>query len=158
VQIIGTRRTRSGAGPGKIAGALRSAGVKNPVFVLHEMDEIGLGKVEGDPIEAMEEILEWDGRQEFVDRYLDIPFDIGEVMFIATAQDFYRIPRDLRDLMVEIRIAGYTPEEKVAVVRQCMLARLIAEHGIGEDNVEFTEEGLFFLAQGYARDSGLGTL
>ena len=157
-QIIGTRRTRAGAQPGKIAGALRSVEVKNPIFVLHEMDEIGLGKVEGDPIEAMEEILEWDGRQEFVDRYLDIPFDIGEVMFIATAQDFYRIPRDLRDLMVEIRIAGYTPEEKVAVVRQSMLARLVAEHGIKEENVEFTEDGLFFLAQGYARDSGLGTL
>ena len=157
-QIIGTRRTRSGAGPGKIAGALRSVGVKNPIFVLHEMDEIGLGKVEGDPIEAMEEILEWDGRQEFVDRYLDIPFDIGEVMFIATAQDFYRIPRDLRDLMVEIRIAGYTPEEKVAIVRQSMLARLIAEHGIKPEYVEFTEDGLFFLAQGYARDAGLGTL
>jgi ATP-dependent Lon protease len=157
-QIIGTRRTRAGAQPGKIAGALRSAGVKNPVFVLHEMDEIGLGKVEGDPIEAVEEILEWDGRQEFVDRYLDIPFDIGEVMFIATAQDFFRIPRDLRELMVEIRIAGYTPEEKVAIVRQCMLSRLVAEHGIEEDDVELTEESLFFLAQGYARDSGLGTL
>ena len=157
-QIIGTRRSRNGAQPGKIAGALRSVGVRNPVFVLHEMDEIGLGKVEGDPIEAMEEILEWDGRQEFVDRYLDISFDIGEVMFIATAQDFYRIPRDLRELMVEIRIAGYTPEEKVAVVRQSMLARLVAEHGLQTEDIEFTEEGLFFLAHGYARDSGLGTL
>ena len=157
-QIIGTRRARAGAQPGKLAGALRSVGVKNPVFVLHEMDEIGLGKVEGDPIEAMEEILEWDGRQEFVDRYLDIPFDIGEVIFIATAQDFYRIPRDLRELMVEIRIAGYTPEEKVAVVRQSMLARMVADHGLREENVEFTEDGLFFLAQGYARDAGLGTL
>lgn len=156
--IIGTRRTRAGAQPGKIAGALRSVGVNNPVFVLHEMDEIGLGKVDGDPIEAMEEILVWDGRQEFVDRYLDIAFDIGDVMFIATAQDFYRIPRDLRDLMVEIRIAGYTPEEKVAIVHQSMLERLVAEHGIHEQDVEFTEEGLFFLAQGYARDAGLGTL
>ena len=62
-QIIGTRRARNGAQPGKIAGALRSVGVRNPVFMLHEMDEIGLGKVEGDPIESMEEILEWDGRQ-----------------------------------------------------------------------------------------------
>jgi ATP-dependent Lon protease len=106
----------------------------------------------------MEEILEWDGRKEFVDRYLDIPFDIGEVMFIATAQDFYRIPRDLRELMVEIRIAGYTPEEKVAIVRQSMLARMVAEHGLRIEDVEFTEEGLFFLAQGYARDAGLGTL
>ena len=157
-QIIGTRRARSGAQPGKLAAALRAVAVKNPVFVLHEMDEIGLGKVEGDPIEAMEEILEWDGRKEFVDRYLDIPFDIGEVMFIATAQDFYRIPRDLREFMVEIRIAGYTPEEKVAIVRQSMLARMVAEHGLRTEDVEFTEEGLFFLAHGYARDAGLGTL
>src|SRR5207237_3647 len=85
-------------------------------------------------------------------------FDLGEVMFIATAQDFYRIPRDLRELMVEIRIAGYTPEEKVAIVKERLLARLIAEHGITKDDVEFTEAGLFFLAQGYARDSGLGQL
>lgn len=157
-QIVGTRRTRNGANPGKIAGALRSVGVKDPVFVLHEMDEIGLGKVEGDPVEAMEELLQWDGRENFVDRYLDIPFNLGEVMFIATAQDFYRIPRDLRDLMVEIRIAGYTPEEKVAIVRQRMLYRLIDEHGITTDDLEFTEAGLFFLAQGYARDSGVGML
>ena len=157
-QIIGTRRTRSGAVPGKITGALRTVGVHDPVFVLHEMDEIGLGKVEGDPVEAMEELLEWEGRANFVDRYLDIPFDLGEVMFIATAQDFYRIPRDLRDLMVEIRIAGYTPEEKVAIVRQRMLDRLIEEHGISAADLEFTEAGLFFLAQGYARDSGVGML
>lgn len=157
-QIVGTRRTRQGAVPGKIAGALRTVGVRDPLLVLHEMDEIGLGKVEGDPIEAMEEILQWEGRGNFVDRYLDIPFDLGEVIFIATAQDFYRIPRDLRDLMVEIRIAGYTPEEKVAIVKQRMLSRLIEEHGISHDDLEFTEEGLFFLAHGYARDAGVGQL
>ena len=157
-QIVGTRRTRSGAVPGKIAGALRTVGVRDPLIVLHEMDEIGLGKVEGDPIEAMEELLEWEGRENFVDRYLDIGFDLGDVMFIATAQDFYRIPRDLRDLMVEIRIAGYTPEEKVAIVRERMLGRLIEEHGMTADDLEFTEAGLFFLAQGYARDSGVGML
>lgn len=157
-QIVGTRRTRSGAAPGKIAGALRNVGVRDPLFVLHEMDEIGLGKVEGDPIEAMEEILEWEGRENFIDRYLDIPFRLGDVMFIATAQDFYRIPRDLRDLMVEIRIAGYTPEEKVAIVRQRMLARLVQEHGLSLEDLEFTEAGLFFLAQGYARDAGVGML
>ncbi|HEX6559584.1 MAG TPA: LON peptidase substrate-binding domain-containing protein, partial [Longimicrobiales bacterium] len=157
-QIVGTRRTRSGATPGKITGALRTVGVRDPLFVLHEMDEIGLGKVEGDPVEAMEELLEWEGRENFVDRYLDIPFDLGEVMFIATAQDFYRIPRDLRDRMVEIRIAGYTPEEKVAIVRERMLGRLIEEHGITPDDLEFTEAGLFFVAQGYARDAGVGML
>jgi ATP-dependent Lon protease len=157
-QIIGTRRTRSGAAPGKISGALRTVGVNDPLFVLHEMDEIGLGKVEGDPVEAMEELLEWEGRENFVDRYLDIAFDLGDVMFIATAQDFYRIPRDLRELMVEIRIAGYTPEEKVAIVRERMLDRLIEEHGLTTDDLEFTEAGLFFVAQGYARDSGVGML
>lgn len=157
-QIVGSRRTRSGALPGKIAGALRTVGVRDPMFVLHEMDEIGLGKVEGDPVEAMEEILEWDGRESFVDRYLDIPFNLGEVLFIATAQDFYRIPRDLRALMVEIRIAGYTPEEKVAIVRQRMLSRLVAEHGLKDEDLEFTEAGLFFIAQGYARDAGVGQL
>lgn len=156
-QIVGTRRTRSGAAPGKIVGALRSVGVRDPIFVLHEMDEIGLGKVEGDPVEAMEEILE-DGRDTFVDRYLDIPFNLGEVMFIATAQDFYRIPRDLRDLMVEIRIAGYTPEEKVAIVKQRMLSRLVEEHGLKNEDLDFTEAGLFFIAQGYARDAGVGML
>src|SRR5690606_8140299 len=107
--LIGTRRTRSGAQPGKIAGALRDVGVRDPVFLLEEMDQVGLGKVDGDPVEALEEILEWDGRRQFVDRYLDVPFDLTDVLFFATAHDFYRVPSDLRDLLVEIRIAGYTP-------------------------------------------------
>jgi ATP-dependent Lon protease len=94
------------------------------------MDEIGLGKVEGDPIEALEEVLDWEGRVGFVDRYLDLPYDLSDVIFVATAQDFYRVPRDLRELMVEIRIAGYTPEEKVEIARQKLLPRLIAEHGL----------------------------
>src|SRR5690606_29344137 len=88
--LIGTRRTRSGAQPGKIAGALRDVGVRDPVFLLEEMDQIGLGKVDGDPIEALEEALDWEGRKQFVDRYLDIPFDLTDTLFIATAQDFYR--------------------------------------------------------------------
>jgi ATP-dependent Lon protease len=157
-QIVGTRRTRAGATPGKIAAALRSVSVRDPVFVLQEMDEIGLGKVEGDPIEAMEEVLDWEGRGGFVDRYLDLPFDLGDVMFIATAQDFYKIPRDLRNLMLEIRIAGYTAEEKVQIARYRMLPRLIEEHGVSADDVEFTDESLFLLAQGYARDAGLGNM
>jgi ATP-dependent Lon protease len=157
-QIVGTRRTRQGAQPGKIAAALRSVGVRDPVFVLQEMDEIGLGKVEGDPIEAMEELLEWDTREAFVDRYLDLPLDLGEVLFVATAQDFFRVPRDLRDLMVEIRIAGYTAEEKVQIVRERMLTRMFEEHGVSADDVSFSDDSLFYLAQGYARDSGLGNM
>jgi ATP-dependent Lon protease len=157
-QLIGTRRTRPGAQPGKIAEIFRDVGVRDPVLLLEEMDEIGLGKVEGDPIEAMEEALKWDHRDEFVDRYLDLPFSLGDTVFIATAQDFYRIPRDLRNLMVEIRIAGYTPEEKVEIVREKLLARLIAEHGLAPRDVDFDDDSLFYLARGYARDSGLGLL
>ena len=157
-QLVGTRRTRAGAQPGKITCALRNVGVRDAVIVLQEMDEIGLGKVEGDPVEAMEELLDWEGRATFVDRYLDLPFDLSDVLFIATAQDFFRIPRDLRDLMVEIRIAGYTAEEKVEIVKQRMLPRLFAEHGLSPEDAEFADDALFFLAQGYARDAGLGTM
>jgi ATP-dependent Lon protease len=156
-QLVGVRRTRAGAQPGKITGVLRDLGVRDPVIMLQEMDEIGLGKVEGDPIEAMEEILDWDNRIGVVDRYIDLPFDLSDVLFVATAQDFYRVPRDLRELMVEIRIAGYTPEEKVDIARQKLLPRLVAEHGLGDD-IEFTHEGLSFLAYGYARDAGVAMM
>jgi len=155
-QLVGTRRTRAGAAPGKIIAALRDAGVKDPVFLLEEIDEIGLGKVEGDPIEALEETLRWEGRQAFIDRYLDLPFDLSEVLFIATALDFYRVPRELRELLVEIRIAGYTPEEKVEIALERLLPRLIREHGLEEDDVAFDADSLFYIARGYARDAGLG--
>jgi ATP-dependent Lon protease len=157
-QIIGQRRTRAGAAPGKIVGALRDVGVGDPILLLSQMDEIGLGKVEGDPIEALEEVLDWDNRTAFIDRYLDVPFDLGSVLFIATAHDFFRIPRDLRELMVEIRIAGYTAEEKAAIARARLLPRLISEHGIARSDVEFPRESLAYLTHGYARDAGLGML
>jgi ATP-dependent Lon protease len=157
-QLVGTRRTRAGAGPGKIAEALRDVGANDPVMLLEEMDEIGLGKVEGDPIEEMEEALRWDSRANFTDRYLDLPFSLANVLFVATAQDFYRVPRDLRNLMVEIRIAGYTPEEKVEIARERMLARMVEEHGLAPGDVEFDDDALSFLARSYARDAGLGLL
>jgi len=157
-QLLGTRRTRSGAQPGKLAESLRDVGVRDPVFVLAEMDEIGLGKVEGDPIEAMEDVLSWEGREDFTDRYLGLPFDLSDALFVATAQDFFRVPRDLRELLVEIRLAGYTPEEKVEIVRDKLLDRLIAEHGLRNGDVSFSDDVLAYLARGYARDAGLGQM
>ena len=157
-QLVGTRRTRAGAMPGKIVQALRDVRARDPIILLAEMDEIGLGKVEGDPIEAMEEILDPEVRSDFVDRYLDVPFDLGDVIFIAVAQDFYRVPRDLREQMFEIRIAGYTPEEKVGIARERLLPRLVREHGLDDDDLVFPEESLYFLAYGYARDAGLGLM
>lgn len=157
-QLVGSRRTRAGAQPGKIACALRDVDASDPLLVLEEMDEIGLGKVEGDPIEALEEVLEWNGTRHFVDRYLDLPIDLSDVIFIAIAHDFYRVPRNLREMMVELRIAGYTPEEKVEIARRRLIPALVAEHGLKRSDVAFPEKGLYALAYGYARDAGLGMM
>lgn len=157
-QIVGSRRARAGAEPGKIISALRDVGVRDPLFHLEQMDEIGLGKVDGDPIEALEETLEWPNRSMFVDHYIGMPFDLSSVLFVATASDFYRVPRDLRELMVEIRIAGYTPEDKAEIARRKLLPRLVSEHGLTEDDLVFPDDAIDYLAYGYARDSGLGTM
>ncbi|MFW6078760.1 MAG: S16 family serine protease [Gemmatimonadota bacterium] len=157
-QLAGARRARTGARPGKLISAMRDVGVRDPVFLLEEMDRIGLGKVEGDPIEAMEEALEWDRRHAFVDRYLDLPFDLRDTLFIATAHDFYRVPRSLRELMVEIRIAGYTPEEKVEIARERMLPRIIEESGLEPGDVSFDQEALVHVARAYTRDAGMGMM
>ncbi|HUG41282.1 MAG TPA: S16 family serine protease [Longimicrobiales bacterium] len=153
--LIGTRRTQRDARPGKIAGALRDNGVCDPVLVLDEVDLVGVGKVEGDPVEALEEALQWEHRAAFVDRYLDVAFDLSRAVVLAVAQDFQRIPRDLREMMVEIRIAGYTPEEKVAIARHKLLPRMIDEHGLRPEDVRFDEGTLYHLVRGYARDAGL---
>ncbi|HYW05398.1 MAG TPA: S16 family serine protease, partial [Longimicrobium sp.] len=157
-QLVGSRRTRPGAQLGKIVAAIRDAGRPDVVFFMEEMDEIGLGNVEGDPVEALEEALDPEHRGGFIDRYLDLPFDLSRVLFIAAAADFYRIPRDLRDLCIEIRIAGYTPEEKIAIAREWLLPRIVKEHGLADGSVEVDDDTLLFLTRGYARDAGVGNL
>jgi ATP-dependent Lon protease len=157
-QLVGARRARSGAQMGKVMQAIADAGVKNPVFILEELDDVGLGNVEGDPVDALEEMLEPENREEFTDRYLEVPFDLSEVLFVGTAGDFYRIPRDLRDHFIEIRIAGYTPEEKIAIARDWLFPRIVREHGLEPARVEISDETLLFLTRGYARDAGVGNL
>jgi ATP-dependent Lon protease len=157
-QLVGSRRTRSGAALGKIMAALHDAGTRDAVFLLEELDEAGLGNVEGDPVEALEETLDPENRDEFVDRFLDTPFDLSNVFFIGSASDFYRIPRDLRNLFIEIRIAGYTPEEKIAIAREWLFPRIVQEHGLSTDEVSISDETLLVLTRGYARDAGVGNL
>ncbi|HEU4883166.1 MAG TPA: endopeptidase La [Longimicrobium sp.] len=157
-QLVGTRRTRTGAQMGKVMQLISDAGVKNPVFILEELDELGLGNVEGDPVEAMEEMLDAENREEFIDRYLDLSFDLSEVFFVGAAGDFYRIPRDLRDHLIEIRIAGYTPEEKIVIARDWLFPRIVKEHGLTPEEVKIEDETLLFLTRGYARDAGVGNL
>jgi ATP-dependent Lon protease len=154
-ELVGTRRTQRDAAPGKLAQAFRDVGACDPVLLLENVDRTGTGKVEGDPVQALEETLRWNDRKAFVDRYLGIELDLSRAVIITTAQDFSRIPRDIRELLVEIRIAGYTPEEKVAIAREKLLPRLIAEHGLSTDDITFAEEPLYDLIRGYARDSGL---
>ena len=157
-QLVGTRRSRSGAQMGKVMELIMETGVKNPVFILEELDEVGLGNVDGDPVEALEELLDEENREAFADRYLDVPFDLSEVFFVGTAGDFFRIPRDLRDHFIEIRIAGYTPEEKIAIARDWLFPRIVREHGLSTDEVRIEDETLLFLTRGYARDAGVGNL
>ncbi|CAN5769589.1 endopeptidase La [soil metagenome] len=157
-QLVGSPRNRPGAMPGKLISAFKETCVNDPVYLLEEIDELGLGKVEGDPIEAVEEFLDPDNRHAFIDRYLEVPFDLTNTIFIATANDFYRIPRGLREFLIEIRIAGYTPEEKVEIARTHLLPRLTREHGLELDEIEVEDEALLYLTRGYARDAGLGNL
>jgi ATP-dependent Lon protease len=153
--LIGTRRTQRDAKPGKIIGALRDHEVCDPVLLLDALDMIGVGKVEGDPVQALEEALRWDNRDSFVDRYLDLEFDLSRAVVVATAQDFQRIPRNVREMLVEIRIAGYTPEEKVAIAREKLVPRMLEDHGLEPGDVDFTDASLFGLLRSYARDAGL---
>jgi ATP-dependent Lon protease len=157
-QLMGVRRGRSGAQLGKVAQLIRDAGVKDPVFLLEELDEIGPGNADGDPVEALEEALDVEQREAFTDRWLDVPFDLSEVFFVGSAADFYRIPRDLRDYFIEIRIAGYTPEEKIAIAREWLFPKIVAEHGLDPAKVTIDDETLLFLTRGYARDAGVGNL
>ncbi len=154
-ELVGARRTQRDAAPGKLAAAFRDLGACDPVLVLDEIDLIGLGKVEGDPVAALEEALAWETRSAFVDRYLDVELDLSRAVIVAIAQDFQRIPRDLREKLVEIRLAGYTPEEKVAIAREKLLPLMVAEHGLDSDDVVFSDAALFDLIRGYARDSGM---
>ncbi|HKJ93883.1 MAG TPA: S16 family serine protease [Longimicrobiales bacterium] len=153
--IVGERRARGDATPGHILAGLRDVGARDPVIVLEELDFLGHGRSSGDPAAAMQEVLDWRTRRRFIDRFLEMEFDLSDVVFVATAQDFFRIPHDLRELLLEIRIAGYTPEEKVEIAHQMLLPRLVRDHGLEPQDVDFDDDALFFLARGYARDSGL---
>ncbi len=154
--LLGIRRTRGDAQPGRIAALLRDAQVNDPVVLLDEVDELTSSSKGEETGEALEEILM--DPSHFMDRYLEVPFDLGNVLFVAVAHDFQKVPRALRERMVEIRIPGYTPEEKVEIARTRLLPRLIAEHGLLAGHVDFNAEGLYALAYGYARDAGVGAL
>ena len=154
-EIRGHRRTYVGALPGLLIQALRRVQVRDPVFMIDEIDKMSGGGASGDPTAAMLEVLDPSQNQNFVDHYLNVPFDLSQVLFICTANNIYDIPPPLRDRMEIIRISGYTVEEKVEIAWRYIIPRLLDEHGITDKDLQFTDEVLGFISSRYSREAGL---
>ena len=154
-EIRGHRRTYVGAMPGLLIQAMRRVEVKDPVLMIDEIDKMSSGGPSGDPTAAMLEVLDPAQNDEFVDHYLNLPFDLSAVLFICTANNIFDIPAPLRDRLEIIRIAGYTIEEKVEIAWRYLMPRLLEEHGITDKDIQFTDEVLGYISSRYSREAGL---
>ena len=154
-EIRGHRRTYVGAMPGLIIQALRRVQLRDPVLMIDEIDKMTSGGPSGDPTAAMLEVLDPSQNKTFVDHYLNLPFDLSSILFICTANNLFDIPPALRDRMEIIKVSGYTVEEKVEIAWRYLLPRLLDDHGIGDKDIQFTDESLAFIANRYSREAGL---